>query len=379
MSSNLSRFDALAELGIKELKKRLKELGVDYKFCSDKDDFVQLLIEAEARWHPEPAPAQVAATSTFPAPLEVALAEPELSTVPSGPVMLGPGGSATNARSAAAAAPRETRARAAQAHRKGPAPDLPLGPAAMEPLIQEVDPLIQELDAQTTQAREVDYSSGDCDAGNVSAAAIRQLKKGSGWGPNRLLFREQFFWQELFPEHVTLGGLEFHVGLADGNNLARKCGPPDSNPRAVADDDVHFIKAASCVRDGKEDEPEVEKAVRAASSWGDRVRLRRLLASCYVTVPACGGALCEAARRGHEGVVKELLRARASPVSDDGSGKGWKTALHIACEQGQEDIAKLLVASRADLQALDSGGRTPCELAREQDLGMMAKRLELLL
>merc|ERR1712150_434986 len=106
---------------------------------------------------------------------------------------------------------------------------------------------------------------------------------------------------------------------------------------------------------------------------GDKIKVRRLLASTFATASVCSGALCEAAKMGHEEVVQELLRAQALPDSCD---KGQKTALHFACEQGNEGAARRLLEARADLQTSDGQGRTACELAREQDLGMMAKRLE---
>merc|ERR1712228_621677 len=130
----------------------------------------------------------------------------------------------------------------------------------------------------------------------------------------------------------------------------------------------------SCVEEGREDETEVAAVVRAAASWGERSKLRRLLASCFVTSQACAGALCESAAAGYEEIVQELLRARAVATATDGNTR--KTALHFACERGHEDVAKCLLAGGADLCALDAAGRTPCALAREQDLGMMAKRLE---
>merc|ERR1712224_1057935 len=100
--------------------------------------------------------------------------------------------------------------------------------------------------------------------------------------------------------------------------------------------------------------------------------LRRLLACAFVSPRTCSGGLCEAARIGHEEIVRELLRAKASPNSCDGAA--CKSALHFACEEGQEEAAKLLLDARADLSIKDSSGLTPCELARERDLGMMAKR-----
>jgi len=143
----------------------------------------------------------------------------------------------------------------------------------------------------------------------------------------------------------------------------------------MAEDDPRYLAAAVCVSTGRDDEGELQKALRATASWGKVLHLRRLLASCHVPASACGGALVEASERGFEEVVAELLRAGAYPGATDGSAHR-KTALHFACEQGHEGVARHLLAAKADLKSTDASGRTPCDLAREQDLGMLPKRLE---
>jgi len=223
-------------------------------------------------------------------------------------------------------------------------------------------------------AAQADLSS--IQTGDVSS--MQNLARGGAIGPGRVLFRGQPFWQELLPEHVTKAGNEFHVALDTGRNLARiPSNRHDRNPRPLPEDDPAYIAAAVCIDDGQpaqDDEAEVEKAVKQASSWGDRVRLRRLLVSCWVPARICCKALCEASMRGHEEIVAEMLRAKVAPSSNDGESR--KTALHFACENGHEGVAKLLLTAKAELNATDATGRTPCELAREQDLGMLAKRLE---
>merc|ERR1712129_525048 len=68
------------------------------------------------------------------------------------------------------------------------------------------------------------------------------------------------------------------------------------------------------------------------------------------------------------------LRARALPDACD--GVVGKTVLHYACEEGHENVATMLIAAGADITAKDRDGNNPCELARQKDMGMMAKRLE---
>lgn len=212
-------------------------------------------------------------------------------------------------------------------------------------------------------------------AEGADISEIKNLHRGC-LGGGRVLFRGQLFWQELLPEHVATSQLEFKVGLGeDKRNFARipndtMVGPADVLPA----DDPKLINAAVCVPSGREDEDQVVKILRDTASWGDAEKMRRLLASCFVPRQACSRALCEASAAGHEPVVLELLRAKASPSATDGPSQ--KSALHFACEQGHEPLAVHLLEAKADLNAADSSGRTPCELAREADLGMMAKRLE---
>eukprot|EP00411_Alexandrium_monilatum_P047973 CAMPEP_0175460932 /NCGR_PEP_ID=MMETSP0095-20121207/67899_1 /TAXON_ID=311494 /ORGANISM="Alexandrium monilatum, Strain CCMP3105" /LENGTH=560 /DNA_ID=CAMNT_0016761969 /DNA_START=15 /DNA_END=1693 /DNA_ORIENTATION=- len=243
-----------------------------------------------------------------------------------------------------------------------PAPDIP------PPMPAEAKAFVQVEGEASGKGKSVDMSD------------MRNLAPGGIMGSGRMLFRGHAFWQELLPEHAVGAGLEFHVGLDSGRNLARLVRSGSSKrigkPKLLPDDDPKYMAAAVCVPDSgtRPDAELVEKAVVAAASWGDRYRLRRLLASCHVPARLCVGALSEAAGRGHEEIVSELLRARASPSASSSAIR--KTPLHFACEQGHEGVARLLLGAKAQLGAADSAGRTPCDLAREQDLGMLAKRLE---
>lgn len=214
-------------------------------------------------------------------------------------------------------------------------------------------------------------SGGEAQGADVSE--LKGMPRGGKLGPGRYLFRAQMFWQEMLPEQVAETGAEFKVGLNDGKNFARIPQDFKGVPKAPAPESPELLAAAVCVPSGREDEAEVAKVLRGAAGWGDHLKVRRLLASAFVPAGACSGALCECALGGHEQVVKELLRAKALPSSDDGAAK---TALHMACEQGHEGVAKLLLEAKADLACKDGTGQTPCELAREKDMGMMAKRLE---
>lgn len=220
--------------------------------------------------------------------------------------------------------------------------------------------------------------------GAVDISELKGKTRGGCLGPGRVLFRAQAFYQELLPTHVSPGQLEFSMGLdAGGKNYARLPLPSSSPlarqaPGEVSDEDPRLVAAATCVpehTDGPEDSAEVAELLRLTASWGSHAKVRRLLASTHAPPSSCARALCIASQNGHEAVVGELLRARALPDSDDGGNAG-KRALHFACENGHEAVARMLLMAKADLSAKDCWGRTACELARDQDLGSMAKRLE---
>merc|ERR1719282_1534999 len=136
---------------------------------------------------------------------------------------------------------------------------------------------------------------------------VRGLHHGGVLGPGRFLFRGQLFWQELLPDQVATNQLEFKIGMGDDKrNFARIPNDIYSSVELLPHDDVRLIQAAVCVPEGREDETEVTAVLRATASWGDCIKLRRLLASCFAPPESCTGALCEAAGRGYEEVVQEL-------------------------------------------------------------------------
>ena len=181
---------------------------------------------------------------------------------------------------------------------------------------------------------------------------------------------------EVLPEHAASSSLDFTCDFASGKNFARV--PTDTN---YAADDRLTRSVACAVAEHDVDEGEaalVTRALREAATFaGSATPLMHLLCSCYCPVAALQPALVEASRNGHVDGVRLLLDARAAPAAQpDG-----KTALHVAVEAGHEDVARVLVrrgptALRAPSSAL--GGRTPLDVARDNDQAALARRLEAL-
>ena len=123
--------------------------------------------------------------------------------------------------------------------------------------------------------------------------------------------------------------------------------------------------------------------LRNFCTWGKENDVREIIRTCYVTKDVAVPALHEACRFGFLNIVKLLVSAK-TPACTHGAQSG-KNALHIACEQGHEEIAKFLISngfsSRDDVMAKTNvaDGLTPFQILRQNDMGMMAKRLESLL
>jgi len=67
-------------------------------------------------------------------------------------------------------------------------------------------------------------------------------------------------------------------------------------------------------------------------------------------------ALILAAGRDHETIVWQLLECGADPLITDGKGGG--TAIQRAVDNGQVDVVQMLLGYKADVQSLDSSGRS---------------------
>ena len=123
-------------------------------------------------------------------------------------------------------------------------------------------------------------------------------------------------------------------------------------------------------------------AVTIASVADDEETLRLLLslgASARLTTSRYDGtALIAAAHLGHDGVVRQLIAAKA-PL-DHVNNLHWTALIEsiVLGDGGPRHVATLraVVDAGADLQRADRDGRTPLQLARARGYGSMIEILE---
>ena len=123
-------------------------------------------------------------------------------------------------------------------------------------------------------------------------------------------------------------------------------------------------------------------AVTIASVADDEDTLRLLLSlgasARQVTSRYDGTALIAAAHLGHDGVVRQLIRAGA-PL-DHVNNLHWTAVIEsIVLGDGgprHQATLKALIDARANLQLADREGRTPLQLARGRGYAEMARLLE---
>ncbi len=83
-----------------------------------------------------------------------------------------------------------------------------------------------------------------------------------------------------------------------------------------------------------------------------------LVALVWSSVAYCG-EIHDAAENGDLEKVKALLKENPALVSDKDYGKSGSTPLHLAADKGFKDVAKLLLANKANVNATDQNDRTP--------------------
>jgi hypothetical protein len=197
------------------------------------------------------------------------------------------------------------------------------------------------------------------------------------------IFRPQIFYQEISSWHACERSLDFKVDVTRGISRAKyiteidlENGPEERLKSAI-------LNATKCVSSDlvKSDVSVVAKKLLAAASWGNSELLGYILRSCYCSVECALPSMLEASRGGFHSCVQILLDAGVPAASID--PQSAKTALHAACESGQEEIAALLISKMESLQQVYTKCNfgvdryfTAFDILRSNDMHGVAKRLE---
>jgi len=201
------------------------------------------------------------------------------------------------------------------------------------------------------------------------ATPLREARVGmpqpKGLPRGRLRFRATPFYQEVLEDHLLPPGLEIQMDMEKGVNMAR-LGPGQTADYAGATDNY----------------PAVRDALRAAATWNKPELVQALVATCFYDSESMGPALLEASAKGYKEVVAAMLTgkgamSKADPVAID--AKEGQSALHRAMTNGHEEICHMMIdalPSAAAARPLNRQGLDPFDAAREEDLGMVAKRMQ---
>ena len=168
-------------------------------------------------------------------------------------------------------------------------------------------------------------------------------------------------------------GLEFRMNFTtkvnEGKFLSTVNLSPSSLTKCRAEQLQLVLESAA-----RPDQTNLSARLRNAATWNKPDDMEHLIRTCYVTATLAIPCLIEASKRNFTDVVALLLQAGVSTTTIDPTS--GKTALYVACEGGQEDVAKLLIVatettnSQAVLDAI--------QVARNNDMGFMARRIEAL-
>jgi hypothetical protein len=196
-----------------------------------------------------------------------------------------------------------------------------------------------------------------------------------------MFFRPSLIFQQMLDEHVADAGLEFSLDVSTGRNCARfisdvKIEAGSSRYQEISRAQLRLVPESQ----GRNDSEAVKKHLLAAGAWGDSSKLEHLIRTCWVTPSIANEVLVEASQGGSADVVRLLLDAGASPDFSMAQLDG-KTALHVACEAGHEELAALLIPrmTAAGIWCKTrSTGCTAFDLLRRAELSGMARRLEAL-
>ena len=193
---------------------------------------------------------------------------------------------------------------------------------------------------------------------------------------DKCYFRPALYFQTIEDWQCADAGLEFKMNFTTQRNEGKF--PSDVSLSGIS---LEKAKAAQLQwvseSSARPDTTNLSQRLRNAATWNKPEDLEHLIRTCYVPKTLAVPCLVEAAKRNFVAIVTLLVKAGASPSAIDAAS--GKNALHVACQEGQEDVCRILIESMAtseDMYTETAEGHTCFDLARANDLGFMARRLE---
>lgn len=201
---------------------------------------------------------------------------------------------------------------------------------------------------------------------------------------DKCFFRAQLFSQVVQKWHMVDPGLEFNLNMETGINTAKfpnTLNLEDAENKDRLDEAMRLACRILPPAQGRGDGAKLQKRLLGAATWGNAEDLKYLIRSCYVTERDALPALAEACSMGHVNCVEILLAAGVSACEPIPGSATEKNALHVACENGQEECARLLISSVKGMDEVNKTCKCPedmtCfDLLRKNDMNGMARRLE---
>eukprot|EP00943_MAST-04B_sp_MAST-4B-sp1_P000081 g81.t1 len=198
---------------------------------------------------------------------------------------------------------------------------------------------------------------------------------------DKVYFRPALFYQVIQPYHIVDSGLEFKMDFDTKVNKARFPNNVDfkNNPDRLA-----LLKKQACkiVNESKkrDDWQNLLQRMKNAATWNDLETVKTLVQTCYVTPEIAIPTLLEAISNGHIDVVKFLIEVAGTPSNEFCSQSTIKNPLHVAAENGHENILQMLLSNLSTKEDClvptnDVTKQTIIDILKNNDMGMMAKRI----
>ena len=129
-----------------------------------------------------------------------------------------------------------------------------------------------------------------------------------------------------------------------------------------------------------DDRKNLLRRIKNAATWDDIDMVKTLLSTCYVTKAIAIPALLEAISNRHEELVRFLVLKAKTPTTEFCSKSMMKNPLHIAAENGHENILNFLLSTISTfnecmIPTADATSQTIIDILRNNDMGMKAKRI----